>query len=62
MSDALTLGFGPFAAPAKDVLIVFCDQGLNFGPATRKALGPAAASGGAGGQGRALCRQERVHA
>ncbi len=43
MSDALTLGFGPFAAPAKCVLIVFCDQGLNFGPATRKALGAAAA-------------------
>ena len=43
MSDALTLGFGPFATPAKGVLIVFCDQGLNFGPATRKALGAAAA-------------------
>ena len=43
MPDALTLGFGPFAAPVKDVLIVFCDQGLNFGPATRKALGAAAA-------------------
>ena len=43
MSDALTLGFGPFATPAEGVLIVFCDQGLNFGPATRKALGAAAA-------------------
>ena len=42
MPDALTLGFGPFAGPVKDVLIVFCDQGLNFGPATRKALGSGA--------------------
>jgi leucyl aminopeptidase len=42
MSDALKLGFGPFAVPAKGVLIVFCDDGLKFGPATGKALGSAA--------------------
>ena len=42
MTDALKLGFGPFAAPAKGVLIVFCDDGLKFGPATRKALGSTA--------------------
>ncbi len=42
MSDALKLGFGPFAAPAKGVLIVFCDDALKFGPATGKALGSAA--------------------
>src|SRR3989304_4014523 len=42
MTDALKLGFGPFAAPAKGVLIVFCDDALKFGPATRKALGSAA--------------------
>ena len=42
MPDALKLGFGPFAAPAKGVLIVFCDDGLKFGPATAKALGRAA--------------------
>ena len=46
MSDALKLGFAPFAAPAKmgpsGVLIVFCDDGLKFGPATAKALGSAA--------------------
>ncbi len=41
MTNALKLGFGPFAAPAKGVLIVFCDDGLKFGPATRKALGSA---------------------
>src|SRR5487761_2305752 len=46
MSDALKLGFAPFAAPAKlgtsGVLIVFCDDTLKFGPATAKALGAAA--------------------
>jgi leucyl aminopeptidase len=42
MSDPLKLGFGPFAAPAKGVFIVFCDDGLKLGPATRKALGRAA--------------------
>ncbi len=39
MTDALKLGFGPFAAPARGVLVVFCDDGLTFGAATRKALG-----------------------
>ena len=42
MTDALKLGFGPLKAPAKGVLIVFCDDALKFGPATRKALGAAA--------------------
>ncbi len=42
MSDALKLGFGPFAAPAKGVLIVFCDDGVKLGSATAKALGSAA--------------------
>ena len=41
MSDAMKLGFTPFATPAKGVLIVFCDDELAFGPATRKALGDA---------------------
>ena len=41
MTDALKLGFAPFGTPAKGVLIVFCDERLNFGPATRKALGSA---------------------
>ncbi len=43
MSDAMKLGFGPFASPAKGVLVVFCDDDLKFGPATRKALGGAGA-------------------
>src|SRR6201995_2955620 len=42
MTDALTVGFVPFSAPAKTVLAVFCDGELQLGPATRKALGPAA--------------------
>src|SRR5690242_21098546 len=42
MTDAFKLGFGPFTAPAKGVLVVFCDEGLRFGPATRKILGPVA--------------------
>ena len=41
MTDALKLGFGPFNAPPKGVLVVFCDDGLKFGPATAKALGSA---------------------
>jgi leucyl aminopeptidase len=41
MSGALKLGFSPFAAAPKGVLIVFCDNQLKFGPATRKALAPA---------------------
>jgi len=42
MPDALKLGFGPFAAPARGVLVVFCDDSLKFGPATRKVIAPAA--------------------
>jgi leucyl aminopeptidase len=41
--DALKVGFGPFTTPARGVLVVFCDDGLKFGPATRKVLGSAAA-------------------
>ena len=42
MSDALKLGFVPLMPPATGVLVVFCDSGLKFGPATRKMLGPVA--------------------
>ncbi len=42
MSDALKLGFAPFAAPTTGVLIVFCDDALKFGRATAKAIAPAA--------------------
>ena len=41
MPDALTLGFSSLATPPKGVLVVFCDDGLKFGSASRKALAPA---------------------
>jgi leucyl aminopeptidase len=40
MSPTLQLKFMPFGAPPKGVLIVFCEEGLKFGPAARKALAP----------------------
>ena len=42
MADAPKFVFGPFAAPSRGILVIFCDDGLNFGPATRKLLGAAA--------------------
>ena len=42
MADAPKLVFRPFAAPSRGILVVFCDDGLNFGPVTRKLLGAAA--------------------
>jgi leucyl aminopeptidase len=40
MTD-VKLGFAPFAAPRAGVLVVFCEAGLKFGPATSKVLGAA---------------------
>ena len=40
MADARKLAFAAFAAPTSGVLIVFCEEGLKFGPSTRKALAP----------------------
>ena len=40
MADARKLAFSSFATPAKGVLVLFCEEGLKFGPATRKALAP----------------------
>src|SRR5262249_8066476 len=42
MVKDLKLGFAPFRAPAKGVLIVFCDDSLKVGAATRKILGKVA--------------------
>ncbi|MBX9648540.1 MAG: leucyl aminopeptidase, partial [Xanthobacteraceae bacterium] len=42
MSDAVKVGFVPFSAASRGVLVVFCDDTLKFGSATRKALGTAA--------------------
>src|SRR4051812_18015438 len=35
------LGFVPFAGSVAGVLVVFCDDGLKFGPAASKAIAPA---------------------
>ena len=42
MSDAVTVGFVPFSTAPRGILVVFCDDALKFGAATRKALGSAA--------------------
>jgi len=38
MPEARKLGFASFSAPPKGVLVVFCEEGLKFGRATKKAL------------------------
>jgi leucyl aminopeptidase len=42
MSDAVKVGFVPFSTAPRGVLVVFCDDALKFGAATRKGLGTAA--------------------
>src|SRR6478609_12086707 len=42
MTDAVKVGFVPFSAAPRGVLVVFCDDTLKFGAATRKTLGAAA--------------------
>jgi leucyl aminopeptidase len=42
MSDAVKVGFVPFSTAPRGTLVVFCDDTLKFGAATRKALGAAA--------------------
>jgi leucyl aminopeptidase len=44
MSDAAKASFVPLAAPARGVLVVFCDEALKFGAATTKLLGGAEAT------------------
>ena len=41
MTDAVKVGFVPFSAAPGGVLVAFCGDGLEFGSATRKALGSA---------------------
>jgi leucyl aminopeptidase len=41
MSDALKVAFVPLSAAPGGILVVFCDETLKVGPATRKALGKA---------------------
>src|SRR5690348_17262710 len=40
MPSAPKLHFAPLSAPAKGVLVTFCEEGLKLGPATRRALAP----------------------
>jgi leucyl aminopeptidase len=42
MSDAVKVGFVPFSATSRGILVVFCDETLKFGDAAGKALGAAA--------------------
>ena len=42
MTDAVKIGFVPLSTAPKASLVVFCDDSLKLGPATRKALGSAA--------------------
>ncbi len=42
MPDAVKVGFVPFSAAPRGILVVFCDDSLKFGPATGKTLGAAA--------------------
>jgi leucyl aminopeptidase len=41
MPDAVKVGFVPFSTAPRGILVVFCDDTLKFGAATRKALGDA---------------------
>ncbi|MBM3529787.1 MAG: leucyl aminopeptidase [Alphaproteobacteria bacterium] len=41
MAEAETLGFAPFTAAPKDILVLFCEEGLKIGPATRRIMAPA---------------------
>src|ERR1035437_7218395 len=41
MPDAVKVGFVPFSTAPRGILVVFCDDTLKFGAATRKTLGAA---------------------
>ncbi|MBN9147753.1 MULTISPECIES: leucyl aminopeptidase [unclassified Nitrobacter] len=43
MPDAVKVGFVPFSAAPRGILVVFCDETLKFGRAASKALGASAA-------------------
>ena len=62
MSGALKLEFAPFAAPAKGVLVVFCEDGAEIRAAARKAARADRRSGRARRGGRPLQGQERLRA
>jgi leucyl aminopeptidase len=43
MPDAVKVGFVPLSAAPRGILVVFCDEALKLGPASRKTLGTTAA-------------------
>jgi leucyl aminopeptidase len=42
MAGAVKVGFVPFSAASRGILVVFCDDAVKFGAASQKALGAAA--------------------
>jgi len=42
MSDTVKVGFVPFSAASRGIMVVFCDDALKLGAASRKSLGAAA--------------------
>ena len=58
MPGALKLGFAPFAAPSKGVLVCVLRGGLKFGSAARKVLEPTGDLVAPGGGGRPVQGQE----
>jgi leucyl aminopeptidase len=44
MTDAVKIGFVPFSAAARGVLVVFCDEALKFGATSAKVLGTTASA------------------
>src|ERR1700730_6525919 len=40
MSGALKLEFAPFSTSPKEVLVLFCEEGVKLGSAARKAIEP----------------------
>src|SRR5262245_11854019 len=41
MAEAMKLGFEAFSTQPKGVVVLFCEEGLKIGPASRRILAPA---------------------
>ena len=62
MPDAVKVGFVPFSTAPRGILVVFCDDTLKFGAATRKALGAAADVVKRAADDQPVQGKERLHA
>ena len=62
MSDAVKVGFVPFSAAPRGVLVVFCDDALKFGAATPEGAGEGGRYRQAGGGRQPVQGQERIDA